>query len=610
MKKTLLLCLLPAIACLAGCGPSNPDTIIYGNIYTMDDNDTTAEAIAVKNKKIIKIGTRAEVSKLATANTKEYDYDGYYIYPGFLDSHTHTMFAGNRAIGQANVSSVVPPKKDEYKKIIQKFIDENPNKEKYLASGWAEGMGEDMDKAFLDEVCSNKPLVLNTSGGHSVLLNSKAIEYFGVTKEYAKEWGPELVRVDKEGNPTGYICENPAIQILGKFETTVDEAKEYILHFQNFAFQNGFTGVSDAGVELMSPNALQAHVNLQKEDKLKMRTYAYMMVKDNYDKPKEKIEEIAKFAKENNGEYFKVVGAKVFLDGVLEARTAWTLDSYEDDPEKKYHGLERFNNKELMTELIAEAGKKNLAVHSHSIGDGATRFFMDCVVEAQKISGNKDQRNAASHLQLVSEEDIQKFADTNTIAVVPPLWSPKTPASEKEIGYIGKRFEKTYPIESFIKKGVKTAFHSDYPVSPSFSVPMSVYTAVKRNLPQEIVATIPGLKVSANNTDESISRKDAVLSMTKNVAYMWHQEKNLGSLEVGKIGNMSVFDVDLIKGDIDELPYGSCVATIVDGEEVFNAGTIDPVEVAAHLLEFILELIWSSRYDWDDDPFWDWEALV
>lgn len=589
MKKRLILALLPIFTCVASCGGNNPvefaDKIIYGNIVTLDDNDTVAKAIAIKDGKILKVGKEKEdIKSFKGPKTAEVDYgQENYIYPGFLDSHTHTMFAGNRAIGQANVSSVVPPNKDEYKKIIKDFIDKHPEKDKYLATGWVEVQDPQnvIDKDFLDSICNEKPLVLNTCAGHSILCNTKALQYFDIDQEAIKKWGTDLIRVDAQGNPTGYLCENPAIEILGKFKTSVAEAKDYILWFQDFAFQNGFTAVSDAGTELMSPNAVPAYVELQNENKLKMRTYSYMLVKDNVDDPKGKIEEIANFRKDNSGEYFNVVGAKVFLDGVLEARTAWTLEDYIDKPDEHYHGLERFNNKEKMVELITEASKNNLAVHSHSIGDGATRFFMDCVAESQKTTHDKDQRNAASHLQFVSSEDVEKFADTNTIAVTAPLWVAKTDASKVEINYVGEeKYKTTYPIKSFVNKGVKTAFHSDYPVSPMFNAPLSIYMANQRCIPEipDTPLTPGGIGGSStrNNETESISRKDAVLSMTKNVAYMWHQEDRLGSLEVGKIANMTIFDGDLINGDVELLPFTSVIATIVDGEEVYRAEEIKP----------------------------------
>lgn len=608
MNKKSMISLLPVAAFLVGCSSSAPtevaDQVVFGVVTTLDDNDTIAEAVAVKNGRVLKIGSKDEISRFIGDNTKKYDYGTNYVYPGFLDSHTHTMFAGYRAIGQANVSSVVPPSRAEYKKIIQEFIAKNPNKDKYLAAGWAEGMGDTMDRAFLDEVCLDKPLVLNTSGGHSILLNTKALEYFHIDKDFAKTWGPSLVYVDADGNPTGYMCENPAIQLVAQFETSVAEAKEYILNFQDFAFQNGFTAVSDAGTELMSPNALPAYVELQKENKLKMRTYSYMMVKDNVDDPKARIQEIVNFAKENSGEYFNVVGAKVFLDGVLEAETAWTIDDYLNKPGQHYHGLERFNKKDKMTELIVEASKNKLAVHSHSVGDGATKFFLECIEDAQKVTGDKDQRNAASHLQLVRSEDIQKFADTNTIAVVPPLWSAKLASSSKDIACIGEeKFKTTYPIKSFITKGAKTVFHSDYPVSPMFNIPMSIYMANQRSIPAGLVPGIGGPD-SLNNPGEAISRKDAVLSMTKNVAYMWHKENELGSLEVGKIANMTVFNNDLINGKLENLPFTNVVATLVEGNEVFNGQAEDPEITYAKIYEMILEMYYSLRFDWDDYPYW------
>lgn len=315
------------------------------------------------------------------------------------------------------------------------------------------------------------------------------------------------------------MCENPAIKILSSIEVSVKDAKDYVLNFQDFAFANGYTAVADAGTELISKNATEAQEELQKENKLKMRTYAYLMVADNVDDPKERIAQIVRYAQDHNGEYFNVIGAKVFLDGVLEARTSWLTSDYLD--QAGYHGLERFNNKDKMIELIAEAGKYNLAVHSHSEGDGATKFFLDCIEEAQKISGNKDQRNAAAHLHFVRQEDVQRFADTNTIAVVPPLWSPKNPvAYETECTSVGaEKVDKSYPIKSFYDAGVAAAFHTDYPVSPSFNGPMSIYTAVSRSLPSGIVEGIGGPD-SVSNANEVINRQQALAGLTKNVAYM------------------------------------------------------------------------------------------
>ena len=544
--------------------------LFLGNICTMDEVKPFAKAMTVVDGKIQYVGSVKNAKALCDGNTKVFDYSDKFIYPGFLESHAHTMFAGYRAIGQANVSAIIPSDAKKYKAAIREYIDKYPDKEIYVAQGWGEDGNPDINVSLLDEICPDKPLLLNTSGGHSVLLNTKAMEYFGVDAEYAKKWEAGLVHVDENGKPTGYICEAPCIAIITSMNITVKDAKDYLLWWQDFAFSNGFTGASDAGTELISPNAAAAHAELQNEGKLKIRTYAYLMVKDNVDNPKARIEEIAQYAKKNSGEYYNIVGAKVFLDGVLEAHTSWLIEDYADQP--GYHGNERFNDKAKMTELIAEAAKYNLAVHAHSEGDGSTRFFLNCVEEAQKISGNTDQRNAVAHLHFVTPEDIQKMADTNSVALVPPLWVAKFPgAYERECSYIGQeKNDKSYPIKSFFDAGAVTVFHTDYPVSPSFDAPRSIYMAVTRAVPAGIVEGIGGPE-TARGTNEAITREQSLLALTKNVARMWHQENRMGSLEVGKIANMAILDTDLLHDDIEKIPFARVVATVVDGEEVYKA---------------------------------------
>ena len=615
-KKTIAV-ILGFITCvglfvMAGCqnAPQSKKAqdLYLGNIYTMNEEQPFAEAITVADGKIQYVGSAAEAEAYCDKNTKVHDFKDSFIYPGFLEAHAHTMFAGYRSIGQANVSSVVPADAAKYKEIIKEFIAKHPEKDIYIATGWTEDQNSDINSAMLDEICPDKPLLLNTGAGHSVLLNKKAIEHFGVNDEYVKKWGTDLVRVDANGKPTGYVCENPAIQIISSIQVSVDDAKNYISAFQDFAFQNGYTGVCDAGTELMSPNATEAHKQLQTEKKLKMRTYAYLLVPDNVNNPKEQIQNIAKYAKANSGDYFNVIGAKVFLDGVLEAHTSWLTSDYLDKP--GYHGLERFNDKNKMVELIAEAGKNDLAVHAHSEGDGATKFFLDCIEEAQKISGNKDQRNAIAHLHFVRQEDIKRMADTNSIAVAAPLWTPKNPvARDSEIKFVGEdKLETAYPIKAYYDAGVTTAFHTDYPVSPSFSAPMSVYMAATRSIPEGFVEGIGGPK-SQSSPSEIITREQALLGLTKNVAYMWHQEDKLGSLEVGKIANMSIVDTDLLYSDIEMLPLAQIAATVVDGEEVYNIENTPEAKAAKEELEQLLnDFLYNKKYDWDDAVEW-YESL-
>lgn len=547
------------------------EKLYLGNFTTMDDIKPFAKALTVVGDRIQYVGSVENARALCDENTEVFDFGDKFIYPGFLDSHTHGMFCGYRAIGQADVSQVNPSNEEKYREIIKAFVEAHPEKEIYLCAGWLEDGHSNITREFLDEICLDKPLMLNSAGGHSLLLNTCAMKHYGITAEYAKEQGTDLVRVDEDGNPTGYLCEGPAVKVATSLVISVEEAKEFILFWQNYAFSNGFTGVCDAGVEVVSPSAFPAYVELDKENKLKLYTYAHLMVKDNEADTENVVSEIAEKAKKYNSQHFNILGSKVFLDGVLEAHTAWLTKEYDDQP--GYLGNQRFNDFEKMTNLIVENAKYGLSVHAHSDGDGATKFYLDCIEAAQKITGNMDQRNGAAHLQFVRPEDIKRMADTNTVAIVPPLWTPALPgAYEVEISNVGQeRAASQYPIKSFFDAGADVVFHSDFPISPLFNAPASVFCAIKRALPNLESSDSDIVEGTVRGEDEILNREQALLAMTKNVAYMFHQEDNIGSLATGKLANMAILDTDLLNDAPIKLMTAKVVATVLDGEIVYKA---------------------------------------
>ena len=541
-------------------------TLILGNIITVDEKRPFAKAAVVKNGVFSYIGSVEEAKKLAGADAKVLDYGDNYIYPGFIESHCHGSFAGERAIGQADLMQAGLTNYPKYREIIKEFIAKNPQRDFYVAAGWVENE-EYVDKSFLDEICSDKPLFMQTGGGHSMLLNTKAMEWAGVDAEYAKKWGYDLVHVDKNGEPDGYLCEGPVFEIVPKLPTTVRDIKDYLLAWQEFALSRGYTTVGDAGADVIHRAAPQAYDELQKEGKLKLRTYAWMYVTDNAD-AKTEIARIAAQRAEMSGEYFHIIGAKAFLDGVTEAHTGWQNQDYLDTP--GYHGAERFNDHDKMVQLIAEADKEGMSVHVHSEGGGATHFMLGCIEDAEKMTGDKDQRNVLAHLHFVTDEDVRRMAETGSVAAVPPLWSPAVPGIyEQEIAYVGKELaDQAYPIKSFYDAGANVVFHSDYPVSPMMDIKFSIYMAEKRNVPAGFMG-IEGVK--ARNLKEAITREQSLRAMTINVARQFHQEHRLGSIEVDKIANMTVFDCDFLHDDIEKVAKANIVATLIDGEEVFKA---------------------------------------
>ena len=541
-------------------------TIILGNIITVDEKKPFAKAALVKNGVFAYVGSAEEVKKLACSDAQVLDYGDNYVYPGFLESHCHGHLAGYRAIGQADLMQAGFTNYPKYREIIKEFIAKNPQRQFYMAAGWVENE-EYVTKAYLDEICSDKPLIMQTGGGHSMLLNTKAMQWAGIDAAYAKKWGYDLVHVDKDGEPDGYICEGPVFEITPKIPTSLEEIKEYLLAWQEIALKSGFTAVGDAGVEIVHRDAPKAFKELQEEGKLKLRTFAWMYVTDNIADPKAEIARIAAQRAELGGEYFNIIGPKAFLDGVTEAHTGWQNQDYLDEP--GYHGAERFNDHDKMVELIVEANKEGMSVHVHSEGGGATHYMLGCIEDAEKITGNMDQRNVLAHLHFVTDEDVHRMAATGSVPAVPPLWTPKAPGMyEQEVAYVGKELaDQAYPIKSFYDAGANVVFHSDYPVSPMMDIKLSFYTAEKRNVPKELY----GGAMSPRNLDEAISREQSLRAMTINVARQFHQEHRMGSVEFGKIANMTVFDCDFLHDDIEKVAQANVIATIVDGEEVYKA---------------------------------------
>lgn len=543
------------------------DKLILGNVITMDKANSLAKAIVVRDGKIEYVGDVETAKKTAGSDAQILDYGNNCIYPGFLEPHTHGMLAGYRAIGQADLSCVYVTDYDKYAKIMKDFIAAHPEKQVYLAAGWMED-GSDIDHTYLDNICPDKPLVMNTGGGHSCLLNKKAMEMFGINDEALKQYGPSLIHVGADGHPNGYICEGPAIAVFGKVPLGVEDVKSFLLNWQEFALSKGYTAVADAGEDLFYKDAAKAYKELEDEGKLKLRTFSYVLSPDNPDDPAAVAQSISEKAKQYSGEYYKVVGIKAFLDGVIEAHTGWLLEDYLDEP--GYHGCERFNDTKKMTDLIVEAQKRGLAVHVHSEGDGATHFMLDCIERAQAVTGDKDQRNVLAHLHEVSDEDIKKMASTRSIAAVAPLWTPYFgEEGDQEVRFIGKeRSDNSYPIKSFIDAGAVTVYHSDYPISPSVDISRSIFMGELRAAPED---DFGGIEKSQRNLKEAVTRLDSLRSLTTNVAYAWKMEDKMGSIEKGKLANFAVIDKNFLEDDAMDILNSKNIATIVDGEVVYKA---------------------------------------
>lgn len=538
------------------------DKLYLGTIITMDAYKLYGEAMTVKDGLVQYVGSEETARSLCDENTEVVDLRGNCIYPGFLESHCHVMGAGVVQDTDFLCDLNDAQSMEECLKILEDFIKARPERENYKGNGFVE-RDVKPHHSMLDAICADKPIVVRTVDGHSMWLNAKAMEIYGINKESAVSYGPAQVRVDENGEPTGYISEKPVFDINGKMETTMEDSVRFLMNAQKFFFSKGYTAVYDAGLELTNKMALGAYQNAIASGKFKMRTYTGSVIDEKCQDISAAVEAIDEKRKKYNSEYFNILGVKTFSDGVVEAHTAYLMDDYCD--QAGYKGVGRMVEHDKLVELYTKASEMGMSVHVHTVGDRAIRVNLDAIEEAAVKTGKMDQRFALAHLQIVKPEDIQRFADLNVTAVVAPLWSPKAPAYfEQEVEYVGSdRAEAAYPIKDFFEAGANTVYHTDYPVSRSVNIPETFFCAETRR-------NIRNLTIPARNPAQAPYRYQSLEAMTTNVAHMWHADDKLGSLAPGKVANMTVFNCNFLTDDLVTVGTAELVCTVVDGEIVYK----------------------------------------
>lgn len=577
MKRNFLFLIVILSVLITGCkdsddgsnaGKISADCLITGNIITMDEDNPYAEAVVVKDGIVEFVGSHKDAEKYCDSKTVVLDYGKNTVYPGFLEGHVHGLEVANRSL-QLDLSGLDEDPKttmQDFLSCISEYVHENPGQDLYKGAGWTVRDNVQPTAAMLDTICNTAPMILSSVDGHSMWINSVAIEKYHVSDPAnIKKYGTDCIRVDNiTGYPTGYISEAAMDLVRPALALTKEEYMNGLLKWQEMAFSYGITGVLEAALPVSGSAIQEAYLDLVKSGKWKLRSYAVEAIQ--HATPDSAFYGDLKLIKDHtqqyNTEYFKVYGIKIFIDGVVEAHTAWLLEPYNDDP--SYYGLKAFPDVDRIAEAVSYANQNGMIAHFHAIGDAAVRTAVNGIVKSQNETGLKDNRNTIAHLQIVQPEEIVKIGANDIIPVVAPLWVPIEPGYfEHEEAYLGQRARKQYPIKSFFDQGCNVTFHTDYPVSPNISMPQTIYCAVKRTSEQYGEAGVL-------NIDEAVTRQQALEAITVNIAYQLKEENRLGKIKKGFVANMSVCSADFLKDEMSAIFNASTVATIVDGNVVYS----------------------------------------
>jgi predicted amidohydrolase YtcJ len=541
MKK-ILSCITVAIL-LIGCGKQPADLLVYNAvIYTVDSAFHTAEAMAIKDGKIIAVGTNAELQEKYEAK-ETVNAQGRFIYPGFIDAHAHFYRYG---IGLQTVDLVGTTSWDEIIEKLKAAAAQNPE-------GWLLGRGWDQNdwavkefpsKEKLDQNFPNRPVALVRVDGHAAIVNQAALDIAGIKAGQKLTGGDVEV---KNGKLTGILIDNAIDLVSSRIpDPAPARIKQLVLNAQQNCFAVGLTTVDDCGLDYTEVQRIDS---MQRAGELKMRVYA--MLSDaprnyNFAFEKGKIKT----------DRLNVRAFKVYADGALGSRGACLLQPYADRP-----GWTGFllSNKEHFDSVANVLYGKGFQMCTHAIGDSGNRVILNTY--AKYLKGKNDLRWRIEHAQVVNENDFNLFGDYSIIPSVQPTHATSDMywAGER----LGKDREKgAYAFNDLMKQNGWIPLGTDFPVE-DISPFKTFFAAVVRKDDK-------GWPEGGYQPENALSRVNALKGMTIWAARSNFEEAEKGSIEVGKFADFVILDKDLMRAPENELLRINVLKTYVNGEKVFE----------------------------------------
>ena len=548
------------------------DLLLHGGaVYTVDAARSRAQAVAIRQGEIVRVGTDAEVRELAGPRTQEIALDGRMLLPGFQDAHIHGSAGGLERI-RCDLSGVHAL--EAYLDLVRRYAGRRPEEPWILGGGWAIDVfpGGVPTRAMLDAVVADRPVFLSNRDHHAAWVNSKALELAGVTARTADPTDGRIER-DEHGRPLGTLQEG-AVTLVGKVvpRPTLDEQRRGILEAQRYLFSLGITAWQEAivGDYVVIPDSYDGFVSLSEAGELKTRVVGALWFERG--RGEEQIDGIlARRARASNGR-FRATTVKIMQDGIVENFTAAMLAPYLDGygHATEGTGLSYFPP-EVLNRSVTRLDGEGFQVHFHAIGDRAVREALDAVEAALTANGPSDHRHHISHLQIVHPDDVPRFRTLGVVANAQPLWACNDPQMvELTVPFLEpERLGWIYPFGSLVRSGAKLAFGSDWPVS-SPDVLAEVHVAVNRTMPPGYPYGEPDENEKPLLPEERIDLPTAIAAFTNGSAHVNHLDDITGSIEVGKRADLVVLSEDLSARPVEAIGETRVDLTLLDGAVIYE----------------------------------------
>ena len=547
-----LLLLAPAIlSMLAGCAQEQPAATLAvtgARIWTGDDAEPWAEAMAIDGERILAVGSDADISQYVTASTELID-GGALVVPGFIDSHVHFL-DGGEALESVQLRDVTS--REQFRQRFADYVTTVEPGEWILGGTWDHEAwgGELPTRDWIDDLTPDNPVWVFRLDGHMALANSLALAAAGVDADTPDIPGGEIIR-DADGRPTGLLKDNAMNPVFSAVPPPPDARRDRQLRAAlEYLAENGVTTVHDMG----SFDNLAVFRRAQARDALTVRIYAAVPLAEWQDLADD-------VARNGRGDEMLTTGVlKGFMDGSLGSHTAAMLEPFTDAPDDR--GM-LINTVDDMRGWVTGADAAGLHVVVHAIGDSAIRDLLEIFLDAAETNGPRDRRFRMEHAQHIHPDDLHRFAAQDVIASMQPYHAIDDGRwAERVIG--PERSATTYAFRSLIDSGARLAFGSDWYVAPA-SVIEGIHAAVTRR-------TLDGAHPEGWVPEQKITVEEALRAYTVAGAYASYDEDNRGRLKAGMLADFVVLDRDLTTIDVNDIRGTRVLHTVVGGRSVFAAG--------------------------------------
>jgi predicted amidohydrolase YtcJ len=592
MTRFFALHLLAVSLFLASCFAANAATAadrVYrnGRVFTADADGSIAQAVAIREGRIVYVGSNEGIVPFIGPSTKVTDLEGRFLMPGLVDGHMHPLEAGLKLQKcSLNYESLTVP---ELQQRIQACLNKTRNQE---PDGWLEVVswfqesmrpaGVKTNRATLDALKTSRPIIVRSSFGHTVLANSRALALARITKATPEPLGGKIWR-DADGNPNG-VLEDSAFAVYSDLipkptpEENIATAKAALKAIN----RQGVTSFLDAAA---APEDLAAFRAAQAAGELTVRAhFAPVITPEEAIDPARAVAKVVAYEKQYDQGAIQakpgmtVRNAKLFLDGVIAAPalTGAVLEPYrtnagtQESPRwvaGQSRGPAVYFPPKPLAEILVRLGRAGIDPHMHADGDGAVRAALDAVEVMRKEIGGADIRPAIAHDEIVSPDDFPRFKALNTIPVLSFQWEKPAGDTIGLTNYFGpERMKILEPAGLLRAAGARVAFGSDWPVDlldEWFALKVGVTRTNAPNAPPEYHGKL--------GEDPGLSREAVLRTATINAAYELHEDDVTGSLQVGKFADLIVVDRDPLTIPAEDIANVQVLETVVGGRTVYES---------------------------------------